>query len=327
MSNTLHNHHSASIDEQAAIWFSRLCRGLSDDERAQLDAWLTADVAHVHALRTMQGVWAELDLLPRPLLTPVVPRPRQTRRRWMPGRAVAACLVLLGTLLIEPQQWLGAPATQVLSLRSAPNEQRQVELADGSRIDLNVDTRLQVRLQGDRREVELLAGEAFFNVTPDPARPFDVIVGPSRVRVVGTRFNVRRSTGHLSVAVESGRVVVQPQLSDPQHAELDAGEGVAFDYQRHTLQHTHWAADEIASWRRGQLIFRDRPLGQLLDELSQYHRAPIHLSDADLAKKRISGSLNIAQPDAFLAALPQLLPVRVEQQADGHVLIVPLRAQ
>jgi transmembrane sensor len=161
-------------------------------------------------------------------------------------------------------------------------------------------------------------------VTPDPARPFDVIVGPSRVRVVGTRFNVRRSAEQLSVAVESGRVVVQPQLSDAQHAELEAGEGIAFDYLRHTLQHTHWAADEIASWRRGQLIFRDRPLGQVLDELSQYHRAPIHLNHAELAKKRISGSLNIAQPGAFLAALPQLLPVRVEQQADGQVVILPL---
>jgi transmembrane sensor len=160
MSNTLRNRHLASIDEQAAIWFSRLCRGLSDDEQAQLDAWLTADVAHVYALRTMQGVWAELDLLPRPPLTSFVPRPRQTRRRWMPGRALAACALLLGTALVAPQHWLSAPATQALSLNSAPNEQRQVELADGSRIDLNVDTRLQVRLHSDRREVELLAGEA-----------------------------------------------------------------------------------------------------------------------------------------------------------------------
>ena len=107
-------------------------------------------------------------------------------------------------------------------------------------------------------------------------------------------------------------------------ALLGAGEGVDFDYRSKILQQLRLGNEEIASWRHGQLVFRDRPLVQLLDELSHYRAAPVRLAQASLGERRLSGSLNIAKPDDFLAALPQLLPVRVEHRGDGAVLIHPL---
>ncbi|WAC44318.1 FecR family protein [Pseudomonas sp. SL4(2022)] len=317
----VHSLNQTVIDEQAAVWFSRCCRGLSSDEQAQLDAWLTADISHVCALADMQRVWADFDLMPRPVLLPGAVLPMRRVRRWTPGRALAASVVLLCSVLATPQNWFGALPVQELSLSSEANEQRQVELADGTRIDLNVGSRLQVRLYPDHREAELLDGEAFFAVAPDVARPFEVIAGQSRVRVVGTRFSVRRSREHLAVAVESGRVMVQPQLGSAQQVMLGAGEGLAFDHRSKHLQQLRLGHEEIASWRRGLLVFRDRPLGLLLDELSHYRAAPVRLVNTNLAEKRISGSLNINDPDAFLAALPHLLPVRVEHQGDDGVLI------
>lgn len=325
MSANMHKERPISIDEQAAIWFSRRCRGpLSSREQTQLDAWLAADPAHVRALADMQLIWADLDLLPRPVLPVAVVLTLRPKRRWLPGRALAASVVLLCAVLVAPQNWFSAQPIQELSLSSAPGEQRQIELEDGTRIDLNVDSRLQVRLYDDHREVELLAGEAFFAVAADASRPFEVMAGESSVRVIGTRFSVRRSDERLAVAVESGKVAVQPQADKAQQALLGAGEGVDFDYRSKTLQQLRLGSEEIASWRRGQLVFRDRPLAQLLDELAHYRAAPVRLAQASLGERRLSGSLNIAKPDDFLAALPQLLPVRVEHRGDGAVLIHPL---
>jgi transmembrane sensor len=311
-----------AVDEQAADWFSRRAgESWSSREQRQLDAWLAADPAHARAFADMALIWADFEHLPRPLLHTTTLPSLPPARRWLPSRALAASVVLLCVLLAAPQNWFAAQPTQTLSVHSRPGEQRQVELQDGTRIDLNVDTRLQVRLYADRREVELLAGEAFFAVAPDAGRPFEVIAGQGSVRVLGTRFSVRRGNEHLGVAVESGRVALRPQAGKAQQAVLGKGDGVDFDYRSGTLQQVRLTGEEIASWRRGQLIFRDRPLVQLLDELSHYRRAPVELVGAKLADRRVSGSLNIANPDAFLAALPQLLPVRVEHLGNGRVLI------
>ena len=323
MSEGISEAFSCAVDEQAADWFSRRAgEAWSIHEQQQLDAWLAAEPAHARAFADMALLWADFEHMPRPVLHSAVVVNVRPRRRWLPSHALAASL-LLCALLVAPQNWFATQPLQALSVHSAPGEQRQVALQDGTRIDLNVDTRLQVRLYEDRREVELLAGEAFFAVAADPGRPFEVIAGQGRVRVLGTRFSVRRGNQHLGVAVESGRVALQPQAGKAQQAVLGNGDGVDFDYRSGTLRQVRLAGEEIASWRRGQLIFRDRPLAQLLDELSHYRRAPVELVGSSLATRRVSGSLNIANPDAFLAALPQLLPVRVEQLGDGRALIHP----
>lgn len=320
MSERMQKDFPVSIDEQAAAWFSRRSGGgLSADEQHKLDAWLAADPAHERAFADLDLIWADFDQLERPALHRGNVTPLRPRKRWMPP-ALAASVVLVGALLALSQGVFMAKPTQELSLFSVPGEQKQVTLDDGTRIDLNVDTRLQVRLYEDRREVELIAGEAFFAVAPDAERPFDVIAGEGRVRVVGTRFGVRRSNEHLAVAVESGKVAVQPEAGH-QQAMLGAGDGLDYDYRSGTLQQRRLGNEEIASWRQGQLIFRDRPLAQLLDELSHYRPAPVELADASLAERRVSGSVNIARPDAFLVALPQLLPVQVEYLAGGVAVV------
>ncbi len=312
-----------SIDEQAATWYARRTSGqFTAEQEAELQAWLATSPAHAKAFADMQLIWADFDRVPRPVLaTPVVMlKPRS--RRTLP-RAMAASFVLLCAALATSQDWFGRAPSVDLQLSSARGEQRQVELADGSRIDLNVDTRLHVRLYDDHREVELLQGEAFFAVARDERRPFVVMAGEGSVRVLGTRFSVRRGGERLDVAVESGKVAVSPEAGGSHRAELGAGDSADFDYRTRHLELGHRSPEEIASWRRGQLIFRDRPLAQLVDELSHYRNAPVGLADASLAERRVSGSLNIGKPDAFLAALPQLLPVRVEYLANGTALIHP----
>lgn len=301
-------------DEQAATWFA-LRNGDTFDEQAEarFQAWLTADPANARAFNDLQLLWQDMALLPRPRISVALPARRPRWRSW----AVAACLGLLALLPV----WMTGQQDVAPTLLSSTASPREVTLDDGSHIHLNRNTRMEVRLLPDRREVELLQGQAYFSVARDQRRPFHVQVGKGSVQVLGTRFDVRRGREHLIVTVQSGRVALRPQ-EDAALTELRAGDRAVYDQARGELLRSRVAEDDVASWRSGRLIFQQLPLAQLLDELSQYRAAPVSLGDASLAARKVSGSVDLARPDDFLAALPAMLPVRLEHLGDGSIRIV-----
>ncbi|CAM3782746.1 FecR family protein [Ectopseudomonas alcaliphila] len=301
-------------DEQAASWFARRSGDAFDaQDEVRFQAWLAADPANAQAFADLQLLWQDMAHLPRPRAC--VTR-RLRRPRWR-SLAVAACLGLLALLPV----WLDGPQDVELTLVSGSTEPREVTLGDGSHIHLNRNTRLEVRLLPDRREVELLQGQAYFSVARDEQRPFHVQVGEGSVTVLGTRFDVRRGSEHLIVTVEQGRVALRPQ-EGAVLTELLAGDRAVYEQARGELLRSRVAEDEVASWRSGRLLFQQLPLAQLLDELSQYRTAPVSLGDASLANRQVSGSVDLARPDDFLAALPVMLPVALERSDDGSVRVV-----
>ncbi|MGU0688792.1 FecR family protein [Pseudomonas aeruginosa] len=227
------------------------------------------------------------------------------------------CALLVATLF-----WRDQSLGPNLAYGTAPGEQREVVLADGSKLFLDVDTQVQVRYAERTRDVLLKKGQVFFVVSHDPTRPFRVGSGDSRVTVLGTQFSVRRDAQAFAVAVKQGRVALQPSLEKDAEHVLLAGDSARLDLADQRLELGHVAPEQVASWRDGQLVFRDKPLGELVEELSRYRAAPIRLGDLRLAGKRVSGTVRIARPDDFLLALPALLPVRVQPQAGGEVLIL-----
>ncbi|MFU6988788.1 FecR family protein [Pseudomonas paraeruginosa] len=307
------------IDQRAAYWFSRRRSAhFSAACRLELDAWLRADPRHREALDGMERLWRELDGLPRPALDGVSAQ----ASAWRLPRALAAVFFVFCAALVGVLFWRDQMLGPNLAYSTAPGEQREVLLADGSRLFLDVDTQVQVRYAEHTRDVLLKRGEAFFMVSHDPSRPFRVASGDSRVTVLGTQFSVRRDAQAFTVAVKQGRVALRPSLEKDGEQVLLAGDSARLDLADQRLRLGHVAPEQVASWRDGQLVFRDKPLGELVAELSRYRLAPIRLVDAGLAGKRVSGSVRIARPDDFLLALPALLPVRVQAQADGEVLIL-----
>ncbi len=312
----------AEIDEQAALWFSRRSSGrLSAAEEAEFAAWLAHSEQHAQAYADMQLLWDDCDQLARPhvpaatAITPLAPR-----RRSPPVWLALAATVLLAVGGLLGYQWRQLPQLE-LSASAGQHELRQLQLADGSELTLNLGSTVQVRYYRDRREVSLIAGEAYFSVAPDAERPFRVDAGAGRVEVVGTRFTVRRSLATLAVAVEQGHVAVQPGRDGLALQQLQPGDSLEIDYQQGALRRSQVPTAEVGSWRDGLLVFRDRPLGELAQELSRYRGRPVQLDGAGLAARRLSGSLDIHQPERFVQALPQLLPVELIKQADGVLLL------
>ncbi|MDH0849006.1 MULTISPECIES: FecR family protein [Delftia] len=330
------------LHDRAADWFVR--RQQPDwtgaDERA-LDAWLGAHPLHRSIFEGMSRHWHGAPQLrelfpdefgaavppaaPAVCAAPAAAPPRQrVLARW-PGRPAAALSVLAVVSLLAWGGWYRWDHTPgyTLQARTAPGQTQSIELPDGSRVALNVDSELQVRYYPRRREVVLDRGEAFFEVTPGPDRPFTVDSGASRVRVVGTAFNVRAGPPRLVVKVLEGKVQLRPERdrAGGDVLLLAAGAGVAVDGAgRHSTVVAD--ADSVGDWRTGQVRFSGTPLAEVAQELSRYLGAPVELGDESLGRLRVSGLLATATPERFVRALPALIAVRVQPRNGGGWLIV-----
>lgn len=252
-------------------------------------------------------------------------RPRRGRRK-----ALSALLGLagVGTASAWAVQWWRHAVTQFeLALATPKARLLRQTLPDGSQITLDADSRAEVAFFADRREVRLARGSAFFDVARDADRPFSVATRLARITVLGTRFEVDSADGHLSVAVESGRVEVRAQVPPdaPKSVVLTAGQRLRMDATgRMTPELTPVGSAEssVATWRDGWLDMRGVPLGEAVQRLSRYTDAPIQV-DPRVAGLDVLARVRVADAAQWLALLPQLLPVRVRRLDGGGWRIGP----
>ncbi|AYM98227.1 DUF4880 domain-containing protein [Acidovorax sp. 1608163] len=243
--------------------------------------------------------------------------------RWAQG-AVAAALVL-GTVfgVMEVVGWSPwqSPPQFAQAFAVPQGQQTQVQLPDGSLLRLDTDTQLDVSLYAQRREVRLAQGQAMFQVQGDAARPFDVLAGPVRITVVGTRFAVRYTPGMagydgVRVAVEEGRVQVAAPGAAP--VLLTAGQQVVTDATGTLGPVVAVPPSGIAPWRAHRVSFDDTPLAQALAELGRYGPTGITLQDPQLGALRLTGTFDPRHLDNFVRALPRVLPVRAVACGEGE---------
>jgi len=333
------------IDNEAAVWTWRLDSGeLTAADRDQLEAWLREDARHRRAFEELSATWSALDHLPeRASNDNLAAFARQERRYGLPRKglwqtAAAAVLVLgLGAAL-----WIARrPGMQVMS--TAVGQQRHLRLADGTRLTLNTNTLLAVKLTPERRDVYLRRGEAHFDVVHDASRPFFVHVANTVIRDVGTRFEVRlKSDQDIDVLVDEGQVEVRGPGSGPAAAPagrsdsgasgdgagwvkaLSAGELllIAGPHLEVMSVSPRQIADDLA-WREGALVFQGEPLSQALAEVSRYTRTRIVLTGPKVASLHISGRFRTDDVPGFFQALQAALPVRVSRPEQGLVYIAP----
>jgi transmembrane sensor len=310
--------------QDAADWVVRLEAGdLAEADALAFDAWLGATPAHAQAfdaaLAISQDYARNAAEVSRGLAERRADRVGHgrtvARRAVFAGGAVAAAAAL--AVVIAPQ--FAAPPSQTYA--TARGQHRRVELSDGSTIDLNGGARLSVSLARDRRAVTLDRGQAVFDVARDTRRPFLIAAGDRTIRVVGTQFDVRRLEGKLSVTVARGAVEVRPS---------EGAEGGAYRlHPGQRLDHLEGAPDvriastepaEVLSWRSGRLVYRERPLADVVADLNQQFSTPIRVDDPSLAQTPISGVLVLDDQDAVIRRLALLVPIRAVRSGAGVVL-------
>lgn len=313
---------------EATQWLIALREEPEDRElRARFDAWLAADPAH-------RAAWQEtghlLDLVSRVrraspvagarLAPPADPpanlvadmiaerqRRRRPRRLLVAGLAAAAACLLL--VLTGPGLLLRLQASHM----SATAEIRTLRLEDGSTVRLAAESAIDVAFAPGMRQVRLLRGEAFFEVVRDAARPFTVVSGDVLTTVLGTAFEVHRAGDATEVTVREGVVQVSTIAATPPISErLVAGDHLRVGPDGEVGRATR-APDEIAAWLRGTIVASDRTVADVVDELARYSSVAIIVADGTLARARVTGVYNLADPSAAARAVASAHGAKVRQ--------------
>lgn len=315
-------------EEQAALWAARIDgSSLTATDRAALDAWLTEDAAHRTLLSRYCQFSADLEQQ-LPLLVAAaavelpsasVPRPRVRWLEWGAGAVLAAAAAVALML------WLDRPRVQSENLATPMALRQALTLAEGTRVELNAQTSLQIQIDPKERRVRLASGEAFFAVHKDAARPFTVETPAGSVRVTGTQFNIRAETSStLEVTVVEGSVQARPGDGDGRPGApiaLSAGDQLSAGPGGVAVRPLSAAAlDDALAWRQGQIVFHDVPLREALARFARYHGRGITAA-ADTAELRVGGRFGLDDLDGFFAALEEVLPVRVTHNLNGTVQV------
>ncbi|NBB65252.1 DUF4880 domain-containing protein, partial [Pseudomonas sp. ODNR1LW] len=317
----------------AEAWLARMRRpGVSARDQAAFLEWLEADEAHLDQYEAAKARLAGLEDLKGAFASELV-RLRSRRaatapdRRWLIGgglatgaAVIAAAVAVLPDLAATPQVDDGRLYV------SAAGAITDLVLEDGSRVTLDSDTAVRVRYGEDARRVELVRGGAYFEVTHNVERPFQVAVEDRKVIVTGTRFAVALRRDQAEVSLLEGRVAVgradvgkaralerAVSLKPGQQAVFRAGE------QRISLRQID--VEVATAWRERRLIFHDTPLSIVVEEAGRYTGTPVVIADPGLARMRVTAVLPLSGDGRLIDQMDALLPISIHRTPDGRAVV------
>lgn len=328
------------IDAQAAEWVARLNTGIADpDVQAAFQAWYDADSRHRGAFLRAEAAWTLLDraqvlthgaapaedVLSQPLLAPPatvsmsarpiprLPVARPTRRLLLTGGMVASVAVAVG---------VGYALKSRLSFATQRGELRKVPLADRSMAAINTDSQIDVAMTDHLRHVQLVKGEAWFEVAKNPDAPFVVSAGDIRVRAVGTAFSVRRRTHGADVLVTEGVVETWSTRDPGKRTTLKAG-NEAFVADKVETVDVDFQPDEVTrklAWREREIILREESLATAVAEFNRYNDQQIVIADPALGEMKLVGGFAVDQPETFARAVHAALNAPVSIREDRIII-------
>lgn len=294
-----------AVVEQASEWLMLQWGGEFDVAQRQAFAhWQAADPEHRRAWQRLQQLQQTLGGVPADSARAVLRDAPDPQRR--------AALKLLGLLLVAggsgylvqgSQPWQAAFAEH----RTATGEIRHLTLSDGTHLDLNSDSAIDLRFSATERRIRLIRGEILLTSGHDPSRPLIVETAAGDIQALGTRFAVRELDAGSRVDLYEGRVQVRPVQGVP--VLMKAGDSLLFSA---TQTSAVTALDANASsWTQHRLIAERQPLGRFVAELSRYRPGLLRCDEA-VSGLLLTGVFPLNDTDAILAALERSLPVRVQ---------------
>jgi transmembrane sensor len=312
-----------AIEARAADWLAqRVSEDWTQEQQAELNAWLAQSPAHRVAFLRLDGAWGHtyrLSVL-RSSAQERAPVAAGNRNWRLLGRGVAA-LAIAVLLSAAAAIYLSAPRVEIFT--TATGSHQTIKLADGSQIELNTDTVLRASLNENRRTVWLDKGEAYFQIRHDAARPFVVIAQGHRVLDIGTKFLVRRNTDRLEVAVVEGRVQFDTASDTPQARSTILGQGDVIVAAGNTTAMTREKPQRLAnelSWRRGLLAFDNARLADVVAEFNRYNDQKIVIADPAVNRLVIGGTFPTTDINAFTELAQDVLGLHVEKRGDRTVI-------
>jgi transmembrane sensor len=327
---------SAAACAEAAAWIARLH---GEDRTASVEAgfkrWLTAKEEHRAAFEMANEIWAETERLPKPKAPAFVRWPTVGLVVTLPRALIAMSLIAIAAVGIGV--YLRDPG-----LVTRVGEQRNLTLADGSRVSLNTASRIHVQYDRSARRVVLDEGEAYFEVAKHADWPFVVTAGGRQVIAKGTAFLVRRDEDRVAVTLVEGKVTVIPteEAAMPSHAPVPVGaqsssvspiasgaDVTLFPGQRLTFvgrgspKLDTPSLERMTAWQHGQAIFDHTSLADAVAEMNRYSGAEIKIERAEAGRTEVTGVFRLGESESFAEAVAEAYHLHVVVRGDEITLI------
>ncbi len=334
------------IREEAAQWIMKRDAGFTAEEQDRFFEWLAASPQHAEAYTALQAVFKRMDVMVewRPLhaLEPnpdllAAPPARPHRRRTLAWLGGMAAVLALGVALWHTRTVETSPVPARLAAGDAAQSSERHALEDGSVVVLNRGAQVAVRFESKRRVLDLVSGEAYFQVAEDKSRPFVVRVGGIAVTAVGTEFNIALTANHLEVLVTKGRVRVEP----PPTTQLAAGTTPRPAITEQTLDarqaivvptdapespwivetYTPQIVEQKLAWKNDLVDFRGAPLSEVILEFNRRNHTQLVIRDEDLGQESINGKIRLGNLDSFLEMLSVTHHIRAERHGTSKIVL------
>jgi len=304
-----------NVARAAAQWLALMESGTAcEHDRVHLQQWRDSNSAHESAWQKAQLLRQRFHKLPTALAMATLDRPDPGRRALLKQALCVAAVV--------PTAWLVTRQLPLdvwrADLQTATGEHTRVPLADGSMLQLNTASAVNVDMNA--RLLTLVRGEMALKVAG--SAPLTIEVPYGRVTLSRSEVCLRLEAGDCRVWLISGTAQLQPLqgaallLHEGQQVSLGVtGAGALSQFDR--LQ---------PGWREQVLMAQNQPLGDFLRELSRY-RAGLLRWEPALEQLRVTGSFQLGNTDRILTLLAATLPLQVQTRTRYWVTLVPRNRQ
>ena len=336
------------IVRTAHEWRVRLSSlGTTQADRDAFDAWLTSDPRHEQAYARAETLWDGLGELRhddfwgalnqasfgekiqnlRAFALSVFGAPFA----WASGLALVAAMAAFALSVSNVS--IPRATDQIVSTRlieTSLGEIQSFEMDDGTTITLGAASEIVVEYSDMTRSANLVRGDAYFQVSSNPSRPFTVNANDMKVQVTGTSFDVKKRDGLIRVAVAEGSVRVRYPLvvagtisSLNQQSDLSSGQTIS-------AQPTEGLSDVlsidpilIGAWREDRLIYDGDPLAVLVSDLNRYSETPVRIEEAEneVSRLRIRGAFSGREIDEMLSTLPLIHPLEIDRSDPDEIIV------
>lgn len=322
------------MNEQIDIIIAKKLAGEASDEDVRLlDEWLAADAGNKTVYEQVAKAWQRSEELlngssfnktaawdkvaSRIAVAPAEVKKGRVMPLWVKYASGIAAILLVGLIIMRP----GADSGMVTMIAEAGNV--DVVLPDNSHITLRKGSKLTYpkTFAGNTRNVSL-DGEAFFEVHRDVTKPFIIDAQSVDVRVLGTSFDVTCNENDATVTVATGKVQMTAKQKAGNYVILTPGEhGI---YKQQQLTETTIEGTNYLFWKTGKLIYENKSLEYITNELSQLYAAQITLDATmtpDIRQQLINISFNNQSIEEILNELCLVAQCKWQQTDNNYVIL------
>lgn len=333
-------------DFYISLIYKQLTGSLKEDEKVQLQDWIKASDVNKQTAEHISIAWkqtANLSAKPEVNIdaafetftsrieqddsekinskTHHLPRERKkTSLNWLKIAAGLLFIIVAGFAL---KSYFGAPSTEITFVEFRTEEKTEVvTLPDNSTVKLNKNSYLKYPTQflDEDRNVSL-EGEAFFDVTHNPAAPFIVETSAGTVQVLGTSFNVRaypgESTQHVQVA--TGKVKVRIE-STKEEVILTKGDQAVYDKEKSNLEKLEEASENNLSWYTGQLVFKNTLMTEVVKDIEAFYQVDLEIENEAIADCGFNSTFKNASLELVIETISLALKAEIEKENNRYVL-------